>query len=117
MQHDTTLIATIAMGLVLAFGFVFLASRLRLPPLVGYLLAGVAVGPHTPGFVADARPGRHTAGRAARSGSADGTATAIGAMIAHLCGLVVEDLVTVAAAPRPTARNWLRTAGNCVLIG
>lgn len=54
MPHDTTLIATIVMGLVLAFALGFLASRLRLPPLVGYLLAGIAVGPHTPGFVGDA---------------------------------------------------------------
>jgi CPA2 family monovalent cation:H+ antiporter-2 len=53
MPHDTTLIATIVVGLVLAFALGFLANRLRLPPLVGYLLAGVAVGPHTPGFVAD----------------------------------------------------------------
>jgi len=54
MPHDTTLIATIVMGLVLAFFGGFLASRLRLPPLVGYLVAGVAVGPFTPGFVGDA---------------------------------------------------------------
>lgn len=53
MPHDTTLIATIVVGLVLAFALGFLANRLRLPPLVGYLLAGVAVGPQTPGFVAD----------------------------------------------------------------
>lgn len=54
MPHDTTLIATIVMGLVLAFVGGFIASRLRLPPLVGYLVAGVAVGPFTPGFVGDA---------------------------------------------------------------
>ncbi|HYD67113.1 YbaL family putative K(+) efflux transporter [Azospirillum sp.] len=53
MPHETTLIATIVMGLVLAFLGGLLASKLRLPPLVGYLLAGVAVGPFTPGFVAD----------------------------------------------------------------
>jgi monovalent cation:H+ antiporter-2, CPA2 family len=53
MPHDTTLIATIVGGLVLAFALGFLAERFRLPPIVGYLLAGVAVGPHTPGFVAD----------------------------------------------------------------
>ena len=53
MPHETTLIATIAVGLVLAFGLGFLANRLRLPPLVGYLLAGIAVGPFTPGYVAD----------------------------------------------------------------
>jgi CPA2 family monovalent cation:H+ antiporter-2 len=53
MPHETTLIATIVMALVLAFVFGFIASRLRIPPLVGYLLAGIAVGPHTPGYVAD----------------------------------------------------------------
>ncbi|TWS97333.1 cation:proton antiporter [Reyranella sp. CPCC 100927] len=54
MHHEATLIATVAMGFVLAFVFGFAASRLRLPPLIGYLVAGVAVGPFTPGFVADA---------------------------------------------------------------
>jgi len=53
MPHHTPLIATIVAGLVLAFIFGAIANRLRLSPLVGYLLAGVAVGPHTPGFVAD----------------------------------------------------------------
>ena len=54
MHHETALIATIAGGLGLAFVFGLAAIRLKLPPLVGYLLAGVAVGPFTPGFVADA---------------------------------------------------------------
>ncbi len=53
MPHSTPLIATIVGGLVLAFVFGALAQRLRMPPLVGYLLAGVAIGPNTPGFVAD----------------------------------------------------------------
>jgi CPA2 family monovalent cation:H+ antiporter-2 len=53
MPHETDLIALLAIGFVLAFGLGFLATRLRLPPLVGYLLAGIAVGPHTPGFVGD----------------------------------------------------------------
>jgi CPA2 family monovalent cation:H+ antiporter-2 len=53
MPHDTPLIATIVVGLGLAFVFGAIAHRLRIPPLVGYLLAGVLVGPHTPGFVAD----------------------------------------------------------------
>ena len=53
MPHQTELIATIAAGLGLAFLFGLVAVRLRLPPIVGYLLAGVAVGPHSPGFVAD----------------------------------------------------------------
>ncbi|RYE09712.1 MAG: sodium:proton antiporter [Hyphomicrobiales bacterium] len=54
MPHDTPLISTIVAGLVLAFIFGAIANRLKMPPLVGYLLAGVAVGPFTPGFVADA---------------------------------------------------------------
>jgi CPA2 family monovalent cation:H+ antiporter-2 len=49
------LIATIAMGLAFAFVGGYAAVRLHLPPLVGYLLAGIAVGPFTPGFVADVR--------------------------------------------------------------
>ncbi|MBX5237049.1 YbaL family putative K(+) efflux transporter [Rhizobium sp. NLR22b] len=53
MPHDTPLISTIVGGLVLAFIFGVLAHRLRMPPLVGYLIAGVLVGPHTPGYVAD----------------------------------------------------------------
>src|SRR3954451_18634334 len=54
MPHDTPLIATIVAGLGLAFVFGALANRIRMPPLVGYLVAGVLVGPNTPGFVADA---------------------------------------------------------------
>src|SRR5690349_21001156 len=54
MPHDTSLITTIVAGLVLAFVFGAIANRLKLPPLVGYLIAGVVVGPYSPGFVADA---------------------------------------------------------------
>ncbi len=53
MPHADTLISTLVGGFVLAFVFGMLANRLKLSPLVGYLLAGVAVGPFTPGFVAD----------------------------------------------------------------
>jgi CPA2 family monovalent cation:H+ antiporter-2 len=53
MPHDAPLIATIVAGLGLAFIFGAIAQQVRLPPLVGYLIAGVAVGPFTPGFVAD----------------------------------------------------------------
>ena len=53
MHHDTPLISTIVAGLVLAFIFGMIANRFRMPPLVGYLFAGILVGPHTPGFVAD----------------------------------------------------------------
>ena len=53
MQHATELISIIALGLVCAFIGGMLAQRLRLPPLVGYLVAGIAIGPFTPGFVGD----------------------------------------------------------------
>lgn len=54
MSHEETLIATLAVGLGLAFVCGMVAARLRLPPLVGYMAAGILLGPHTPGFVADA---------------------------------------------------------------
>jgi len=53
MPHDVSLIATVAAGFGLAVLFGLLAVQLRMPPLVGYLLAGVMIGPATPGFVAD----------------------------------------------------------------
>lgn len=53
MHHDTDLINIVAVGLGLAFIFGALANKLRLSPLVGYLIAGICVGPFTPGFVAD----------------------------------------------------------------
>jgi monovalent cation:H+ antiporter-2, CPA2 family len=53
MPHHTPLIATLVGGLVLAFILGALAHRMRVSPIVGYLLAGVLVGPFTPGFVAD----------------------------------------------------------------
>ena len=52
-MHHTSLIATIVWGLGLAFLLGVVAQRLRLSPLVGYLLAGVLIGPFTPGYVAD----------------------------------------------------------------
>ena len=53
MPHADSLISTLVGGFVLAFVFGMLANRLKLSPLVGYLVAGIAVGPHTAGFVAD----------------------------------------------------------------
>lgn len=61
MLHETALIAIISVGFGLAFVFGFLAAHLRLPPLVGYLVAGVVVGPFTPGFVAEAGLARQLA--------------------------------------------------------
>jgi CPA2 family monovalent cation:H+ antiporter-2 len=53
MPHVPPLVSTIAIGLVLAFAFGVLAQRFKLPPLIGYLVAGIVIGPFTPGFVAD----------------------------------------------------------------
>ncbi|MBO9696970.1 MAG: Kef family K(+) transporter [Sphingopyxis sp.] len=53
MPHDTTLIGTIVAGLGVAFLMGALAHRLKISPIAGYLLAGILVGPFTPGFVAD----------------------------------------------------------------
>lgn len=53
MPHDTPLITTIVAGLTLAFLLGLLAHRLRLPMIAGYLVAGVIIGPFTPGYVAD----------------------------------------------------------------
>ncbi|RYF18731.1 MAG: Kef family K(+) transporter [Comamonadaceae bacterium] len=53
MHHELPLITTIAAALGLALVLGFLAARLRLPALVGYLVAGIVIGPFTPGFVAD----------------------------------------------------------------
>jgi monovalent cation:H+ antiporter-2, CPA2 family len=53
MPHYTPLIGTIVAGLVIAFALGALAHRLKVSPIAGYLLAGVVVGPFTPGFVAD----------------------------------------------------------------
>lgn len=53
MEHNVLLISTIAMGFGLALVFGFIAERLKVPALLGYLVAGIIIGPATPGFVAD----------------------------------------------------------------
>src|SRR4051794_41499810 len=63
-MHDLDLILTLTGGLAAALVLGYITHRLGLSPLVGYLLAGVAVGPNTPGFVAD----RHLAEQLAEVG-------------------------------------------------
>ena len=53
VSHDLPLLSTIAVGMSLAFVLGLTAVKLRVPPIVGYLLAGVIMGPYTPGFDAD----------------------------------------------------------------
>jgi monovalent cation:H+ antiporter-2, CPA2 family len=55
MDHSVPLITTLAAGFGLALALGFAATRLKLPALVGYLVAGIAIGPATPGFVADVK--------------------------------------------------------------
>lgn len=52
-MHDLPLVTTIAVGLSLAFLCGLVAVKLRMPPIVGYLLAGIIIGPYTPGYIAD----------------------------------------------------------------
>jgi CPA2 family monovalent cation:H+ antiporter-2 len=61
MPHSTPLITTIVGGLVLAFILAAIAVRLKLPPLIGYLCAGILCGPYTPGFTADGNVARELA--------------------------------------------------------
>jgi monovalent cation:H+ antiporter-2, CPA2 family len=111
MPNESTLITTIATAFVLASVLGFVMTKVRLPPLVGYLLAGVLIGPSTPGFVADMKlasqlaeigvillmfgVGLHFSMRdlmAVRRIAVPGAlgqiavATAIGALIAHIWG-------------------------------
>ncbi|HEX6361685.1 MAG TPA: YbaL family putative K(+) efflux transporter [Albitalea sp.] len=55
MDHSLPLITTLAAGFGLALALGFVAEKLRLPALVGYLFAGILIGPGTPGFVADVK--------------------------------------------------------------
>ena len=54
MLHNVDLILTLAGGLSAALVLGFITQKLRMSPIVGYLLAGIIVGPYSPGFVADA---------------------------------------------------------------
>jgi K+:H+ antiporter len=60
-MHDVPLILTLTGGLSAALVLGYIAQRLGLSPIVGYLLAGTLVGPHTPGFVADTTSADHLA--------------------------------------------------------
>ena len=64
-MHNLDLILTLTGGLAAALASGYLTQRLGLSPIVGYLLAGMLVGPHTPGFVADT-PARRAARRGRR---------------------------------------------------
>src|SRR5437870_2679672 len=54
-MHDLPLITTIAAAFAAAWVLGIITQRLKLSPIVGYLLAGIAIGPHTPGFIGDVK--------------------------------------------------------------
>jgi monovalent cation:H+ antiporter-2, CPA2 family len=92
MPHSTPLITVVVVGFVLAFALGLVAHRLRASPLVGYLLAGVVVGPFTPGLVAD----QHLADQLANIG-------VILLMFAVGLHFSVKDLLSVRAIALPGA--------------
>lgn len=53
MPHDVDLIILLAVGFGFALIFGYIAAQLRLPPLIGYLIAGIIISPNTPGIAAD----------------------------------------------------------------
>ncbi|PZU61109.1 MAG: Kef family K(+) transporter [Sphingobium sp.] len=103
MPHATPLIATIVAGLVLAFIFGAIAFRLKISPLVGYLLAGVCVGPFTPGYVAD----QHLANELAEIG-------VILLMFGVGLHFSIKDLMAVRAIAIPGA---IAQIGVAILLG
>src|SRR5689334_15526289 len=102
MPQDAPLISTIVAGLVLAFAFGALATRFRMPPLVGYLVAGIVVGPYTPGFIAD--------GALARQLSEIGVILLMFGVGLHFS---LKDLISVQAVAVPGA--LLRIAGGTAM--
>ncbi len=121
MPHDVSLIATIAAAFGLAMLLGFVAARLRMPPLVGYLLAGVMIGPSTPGFVADV----HLAGQLAEIGVmllmfGVGLHFSIDDLLAvrriAVPGAIVQILVAVALGAG-TATAWGWPAGAALVFG
>ena len=104
MHHATPLITTIVGGLVLAFILGMLANKLRISPLVGYLLAGVLAGPFTPGFVADTKLAPELAElgvihRHSRRDRPDSRGYAAGYGALRRAGLVVNDRYRVRLMP------------------
>ncbi len=121
MPHDVSLISTIATGFGLALLMGLIATRLRMPPLVGYLMAGVIIGPTTPGFVADI----HLAAQLAEIGVmllmfGVGLHFSVADLLAvrriAIPGAVVQILVAVALGA-VTAHAWGWAWGGALVFG
>lgn len=121
MNHDTVLIGTIAAGIGVAFILGLLAARLSLPPLVGYLVAGIVVGPFTPGYVADSG----IAGQLAELGVillmfGVGLHFSLGDLVAVrrivVPGALLQTTIT-SAVGMGLARLWGSSWGNSIVLG
>src|SRR6185312_11418380 len=121
MPHAISLITTVAAGLGMALIMGFLATRFRLPPLVGYLVAGIIIGPATPGFVADV----HLAGQLAEIGVmlmmfGVGLHFSVADLMAVRRIAVPGAMVQIAAATllgTATAMWWGWSAGGALVFG
>lgn len=121
MTHEAALLGTLTVTLGFALLFGLIASRLRIPLLVGYLLAGIAVGPFTPGVVANT-------GLAAELAEVGvillmfgvGLHFSVGDL-ADVRGVVVPgailEVVILGAIGAAIARSWGWSAGGCVMFG
>ena len=121
MHEQASLIVTLAASLGLALGFGYVAARLRLPVLLGYMLAGVVLGPGTPGFVANLELSRQLAeigvillmfGVGLRF-SLDELVAVRGIA---LPGALLE-MTTIACVGAALARWWNWPAGACLVFG
>ena len=119
--HDTVLIGTIAAGIGVAFILGLLAARFGLPPLVGYLVAGIVVGPFTPGYVADSG----IAGQLAEFGVillmfGVGLHFSFGDLVAVrrivVPGALLQTTITTTVGAM-FARLWGSSWGNAVVLG
>jgi CPA2 family monovalent cation:H+ antiporter-2 len=152
MDADHPLIATIGLGLLYALVFGTLAALIRLPPIVGYLAAGIMLGPHTPGIVGDQATALELAElgvillmfgvglhfspaqllavrRIALPGAIVqmGTATLLGALVAHLWGwawpaavvfgLTLSVASTVVLVRALTERNLIASPEGRIAVG
>jgi CPA2 family monovalent cation:H+ antiporter-2 len=121
VSHDTVLIGTIAAGLGVAFVLGLLSARLGLPPLIGYLVAGIVVGPFTPGYVADSG----IAGQLAEFGVillmfGVGLHFSLGDLVAVrrivVPGALLQTIITTTVGAA-LARLWGSSWGNAVVLG
>ena len=108
MPHYTPLITTLVAAFTLAWVFAAVAQRLKLPPLVGYLLAGIVIGPFTPGYVADQN---------LASQLAEGEATVAATTLLALAAALVFGIVPALQCTRPALAGTLKDGARGASAG